>query len=46
MMTMGMVTMIAAAEIAPVGSSNWEAPVKASAAGTGRAAEVDVSEMP
>jgi hypothetical protein len=31
----------------PVGSSNWEAPVKkASAAGTGRAALVDVSEMP
>src|SRR5699024_5359379 len=46
-MTMGIVTMIAAAEIAPVGSSNWEAPVKKDrAAGTGRAAVVEVSEMP
>src|SRR5690625_2686830 len=46
-MTIGMVTTIAAAEIAPVGSSNWEAPVKKdSAAGTGRAAVVDVREMP
>lgn len=48
MMTTGMVTMIAAAEIAPAGSSNCEAPPvkKASAAGTGRAADVEVSEMP
>src|SRR5690625_3108847 len=46
-MTIGMVTTIAAAEIAPVGSSNWEAPVKNErAAGTGRAAVVEVSEMP
>ena len=46
MMT-GMVTTIAAAAIAPAGSSNWLAPVKNdSAAGTGRAAEVEVSEMP
>ena len=46
-MTTGMVTMTAAAAIAPVGSSNCEAPVKnASAAGTGRAASVEVSEMP
>ena len=37
--TTGMVTTMAAAEIAPAGSSNCEAPVKnASAAGTGRAA--------
>lgn len=42
-----MVTMIAAAEMAPVGDSNCEAPVKnARAAGTGRAASVEVSEMP
>ena len=46
-MTMGIVTTIAAAEIAPVGSSNCDAPVKNdSAAGTGRAASVEVSEMP
>ena len=38
---------IVAAEMAPVGSSNWEAPVKnARAAGTGRARLVEVSEMP
>ena len=42
-MTTGMVTTTAAAEIAPVGSSKYDAPVKnASAAGTGRAALVDV----
>ena len=41
----GMVTMIDAAAIDPAGSSNCEAPVKNdSAAGTGRAAEVEVSE--
>ena len=46
-MTTGMVTMMAAAEMDPVGSSNCEAPVKnASAAGTGRARSVDVREMP
>jgi len=46
-MTTGMVTMTAAADVAPVGSSNCEAPVKkASAAGTGRDASVEVSEMP
>src|SRR5690554_6252524 len=45
--TTGMVTTMAAAEIAPEGSSNCEAPVKNdSAAGTGRAASVDVNEMP
>src|SRR5699024_7270647 len=45
MMTTGMVTTTAAAEMAPVGCSNWLAPVKnASAAGTVRAFS-DVSEM-
>src|SRR5690606_13078493 len=45
--TTGMVTMTAAAEMEPVGSSNWDAPVKkARAAGTGRARSVDVREMP
>ena len=35
------------AAIAPVGSSNWDAPENSpSAAGTGRAAPVEVSEMP
>ena len=42
-----MVTTTAAAAMAPVGSSNWEAPEnRPSAAGTGRAALVDVSEIP
>src|SRR5690606_20143318 len=45
--TTGTVTTMAAAEMDPVGSSNCEAPVKKdSAAGTGRAALVEVSEMP
>src|SRR5690625_4133083 len=45
--TTGTVTTMAAAEIAPVGSSNCDAPVKNdSAAGTGRAAVVEVREMP
>src|SRR5690606_16579863 len=44
-MTTGMVTMTAAAEMAPVGCSNWLAPVKkASAAGTVLAFS-EVSEM-
>src|SRR3954452_7904673 len=42
----GMVITTAAAEIAPVGSSNWEAPVKNdSATGTVRERSVEVSEM-
>jgi hypothetical protein len=45
--TTGMVTITAAAAMDPVGSTNWEAPEKRpSAAGTGRAALVEVSEMP
>src|SRR5215210_5539379 len=45
--TTGMVTTTAAAEMAAAGRWNCEAPVKkASAAGTGRAASVDVREMP
>src|SRR5215210_2656536 len=45
--TTGMVTTTAAAEMAAAGRWNWEAPVKkARAAGTGRAASVEVSEMP
>src|SRR3954465_13865494 len=43
-MMMGMVTTIAAAEMAPVGCWNWDAPVKKfSAAGTVRLLSVDVS---
>src|SRR6201746_2516361 len=43
---MGIVTTIAAAAIAPVGCSNWDAPVKKlSAAGTVRLLSVDVSVM-
>ena len=45
--TTGMVTMTAAAAIGPFGASNYEAPEnRPSAAGTGRDASVDVSEMP
>src|SRR3954469_4132179 len=45
--TTGMVTITAAAAIDPVGSTNCEAPEnRPSAAGTGRAALVEVSEMP
>src|SRR3954463_6194483 len=45
--TTGMVTITAAAAMDPVGETNCEAPVKSpSAAGTGRAALVDVREMP
>src|SRR3982750_1625733 len=45
--TIGMVTTTAAAAIAAAGCWNCEAPVKnASAAGTGRAASLDVSEIP
>ena len=44
MMMIGTVTTTEAAEIAPIGCSNWDAPVKnASAAGTVRAASVEVS---
>src|SRR5947209_14614187 len=46
MMTIGMVTMTAAAAIEPVGCSNWEFPVKkARAAGTVRELSVDVREI-
>src|SRR5215204_1015479 len=45
--TTGIVTITAAAAMEPVGSTNCEAPEKRpSAAGTGRASLVDVSEMP
>ena len=45
-MTTGMVTMTAAAEMAAAGRWNCDAPVKkARAAGTGRAASVEVREM-
>ncbi len=47
MTTTGMVTTTAAAQMAVVGCSNCDAPVKnASAAGTGRALSDDVSEIP
>src|SRR5215213_588486 len=45
--TTGIVTITAAAAMDPVGSTNWEAPENSPrAAGTGRAALVDVSEIP
>src|SRR2546430_3478670 len=47
MMTTGTVTTTDAAAIAVVGGANWDSPVKnASAAGTGRARLVEVSEIP
>ena len=46
-MITGIVTITAAAEMAPVGDSNCEAPENSpSAAGTGRALLVEVREMP